>query len=186
MLGAVDATPGWLSLDEATLLFNLAKQVTAGSIVEVGSYRGRSTVALALGAMAGGNRPVYAIEPHEEFTGYLGGAEFGPEDRGAFFQSMLRTSCYRNVRLVNLSSEIIAPGWKEPVSLLWLDGNHSYDGVKRDFGCWKDHLSASAHIAFDDAMDERLGPSRLISELLLAEAFGLVSNVGKVVVIKPL
>ena len=65
VLIAIDETPGWLSLDEAALLYHLARQTTTGSIVEVGSYRGRSTVALAKGALAGGNRPVYAVDPHE-------------------------------------------------------------------------------------------------------------------------
>lgn len=183
VLIAIDETPGWLSLDEAALLYHLARQATTGSIVEVGSYRGRSTVALAKGAVAGGNRPVYAIDPHEKFTGVLGG-QFGPEDRGVFFQVMLRTSSYQNVRLVNLSSEVITPGWKGPVSLLWLDGDHTYAGVKRDFDCWKNHLAPTAYIAFDDATDPRLGPRKLIGEIIKSGGFELFIAIGKVVVVK--
>lgn len=183
VLSAVDSTPGWLSLDEASLLYHLARQVKTGSIVEVGSYHGRSTVALALGAQSGGNRPVYAIEPHEEFVGMLGG-QFGPEDRAGFYQSMLNSACYKNVRLVNLSSEVVTPGWKNPVSLLWLDGDHTYEGVKRDFDCWRKHLSASAFIAFDDTTDQRLGPFRLVNELLNSGKYKFCYSVGKVAVIK--
>lgn len=183
VLIAVDETPGWLSLDEAVLLYHLARQTTTGSIVEVGSYRGRSTVALAKGALAGGNRPVYAIDPHEKFVGVLGG-QFGPEDRGFFFQVMLKTSSYKNVRLVNLSSEVITPGWKGPVSLLWIDGDHTYEGVRRDFECWKNHLAQTAYIAFDDATDPRLGPHKLISELIQSGEFKPFIAIGKVVVVK--
>ena len=99
-------------------------QQDAGAIVEVGSYHGRSTVALSCGAEAGAKLPVYAIEPHEHFIGELGG-NFGPPDRAAFFETMLRTSCFENVRLVNLSSEIVSPGWQLPVSALWIDGTAS-------------------------------------------------------------
>jgi hypothetical protein len=183
VLDAVDGTPGMLSLDEAALLYHLARQLKSGSIVEVGSYRGRSTVALALGAQSGGNRPVYAIEPHEQFVGVLGG-QFGPQDRAAFFRSMLKTACYKNVRLVNLSSEVITPGWRDPVSLLWLDGDHSYAGVKRDFDCWRKHLSVSAHIVFDDVTDQRLGPFRLVNELLDSGEYDFCYAVGKIAVIK--
>lgn len=41
---------GMISETEAAALFRLAREAT-GSIVEIGSYRGRSTVALALGVI---------------------------------------------------------------------------------------------------------------------------------------
>ena len=182
VLMAVERTLGWLSLEEAALLYHLARQTTTGSIIEVGSYRGRSTVALSKGALAGGNRPIYAVEPHEEFEGTLGG-QFGPEDRGAFYQTMLTTSSYQNVRLVNLSSEVIAPGWKESVSLLWIDGDHTYEGVRRDFDCWRDHLALSAYVAFDDAIDPRLGPHKLVGEITQSGEFNPFVTIGKVVVV---
>ena len=87
----IEGTKGWLAPDEARLLYNIAKHADAGAIVEVGSYHGRSTVALSCGAEAGAKLPVYAIEPHEHFIGELGG-NFGPPDRAAFFETMLRTS----------------------------------------------------------------------------------------------
>jgi hypothetical protein len=59
--------------------------VRDGCIVEVGSYRGRPTAALALGSLSGFQVPVYAVDPQEEFKGIYGG-QFGPEDRGAFFR----------------------------------------------------------------------------------------------------
>jgi hypothetical protein len=130
----------------------------------VGSYRGRSTVALARGTAAGHNVRVYAVEPHEPFVGVLGGA-FGPEDRAAFFRTMVRTGAYEQVRLLNVSSEILSPGWNEPVALLWLDGDHAYDSVRRDFDAWAPHLTASCDVVLDDAVDPELGPHRLADEL---------------------
>lgn len=183
VLDDVEQISGWLSAEEAALLFNLARHTSEGSIVEIGSYHGRSTVALAKGALDGGNRPVFAIEPHEKFVGALG-SHFGPEDRGAFFKTMLKTGSYINVRLVNLSSEIITPGWNMPVSLLWIDGDHSYHGVKRDFECWKKHLTPEAYIAFDDATDQNLGPHKLINELIQSCKYKLFTVTGKVAVLK--
>src|SRR5579871_2007365 len=91
---------GWLKLEEAELLFEAAMSVTSGCIVEIGSYRGRSTVALAAGSRSGAKAPVFAIEPHEHFIGIKGGA-FGPNDRRAFFRTLLQTKLFGMVRLLN-------------------------------------------------------------------------------------
>ncbi len=174
---------GMITLDEASLLYDLAKTVKEGCIVEVGSYRGRSTVALALGSLDGHQVPVFAIDPHEDFVGVLGGV-FGAQDRGEFFRAMIRSSCYLVVRLINLSSEEVAPLWKRQVGLLWIDGDHSYLGVKRDFYCWSPHLVEGAIIAFDDSTSPSLGPCRLINELLGTGAFTVLRTVGKITVLK--
>lgn len=177
-----DKTEGMISFEAAVLLYDLAKQVTDGCIVEVGSYRGRSTVALGRGSLDGNRVPVYAIEPHEGFTGVLGG-KFGPADRGSFYQAMLDTSCYHVVRLVNVGSTIVAPNWDKEISLLWIDGDHTYEGVKTDFECWLPHLAPGALIVFDDAKNHSLGPSQLIEELIARGGFEEKQRVGKVAVI---
>jgi len=181
--GFFNKTEGMISLDEANLLYELAKDVTENCIVEVGSYRGRSTVALGRGSLDGSRAPVFAIDPHEEFRGILGG-KFGPSDRGAFYKAMLDTFCYRVVRLINLSSEMVAPTWDKKISLLWVDGDHSYEGVKRDFYCWLPHLAEEALISFDDSTNPELGPHKLIHELVISGKFKKTRKVGKVTVIK--
>ncbi len=184
-LGAMRGVEGWLAKEEAELLFALASGVETGCIVEVGSYRGRSTIALALGSRSGHGAPVFALDPHEPFTGALGG-DFGPEDRAAFYRNMLRSGCYLDVRLINLDSETVTRGWSKPVSLLWIDGDHSYQGVSRDFNCWQTHLAPDAQVVFDDSLDPRIGPARLIKELLESDAFELVRTVGKVTLLRSL
>jgi hypothetical protein len=160
---------GMIGEPESALLTRLASEVGEGCIIEVGSYRGMSTIALAKGARV----PVYAIEPHEHFTGVLGGM-FGPADRRAFFENLLRAGVVEQVRLVNLSSEVVAPGWQLPVGLLWIDGDHRYEAVRRDFECWEPHLRGP--VAFHDAIQPTLGPAQLIEELLTG-GFELVEHV---------
>lgn len=165
-----DQTEGMINFEEGLLLYELAKQAKGECIVEVGAYRGRSSVMLGRGSLDGSHLPVYTIEPHEPFTGILGGA-FGPPDRGAFYQAMLDTSCFHSVHLVNLSSELVTPNWNKKVGLLWIDGDHAYEGVKRDFECWRPHLTPDALIAFDDSTNPEIGPARLIAELLESGQF---------------
>jgi len=178
-----ERTEGMVSFDEAVLLYHFAKAVRGGCIVEIGSYRGRSSVFLGRGSLEGAKVPVYAIDPHKSFIGVLGGV-FGPQDRTAFYRAMLENECSEIVSLINLSSEYFSSTWSEPISLLWIDGDHSYDGVKRDFECWLPNLETNANIVFDDATDPKLGPHKLIDELIVSKRFEKVVNVGKVVAIR--
>ncbi|MEM9064129.1 MAG: class I SAM-dependent methyltransferase [Planctomycetota bacterium] len=176
-LAHVEATKGWLSTDEAEVLQGLATKVTQGCIVEVGSYRGRSAIALAAGARD--DVPVFAIDPHELVV-ESDALTYGPEDRAAFFEAMIRSGGYERVRLVNLSSEVVTPGWDRPVGMLWIDGDHTLEGVTRDWECWKGHLLPGAIVAFDDAHDPAVGPYHLIDGLLETAELVHVQNVGKV------
>jgi predicted O-methyltransferase YrrM len=153
---------GWLKLPEAELLFEAALSVKSGCIVEIGSYRGRSTVALAAGSRSGSKAPVFAIEPHEHFIGIKGGA-FGPNDRRAFFRTLLQTKLFGLVRLLNTTSGVITPGWDKPIGLLFIDGDHRYEAVYSDFSLWRPYLMDDALVIFNDATGP--GPSQLIKEL---------------------
>lgn len=174
---------GQLLPDEAALLWGLARSTTEGCIVEVGSFRGRSATALALGALAGHGAPVYAVDPHEPFVGVLGG-RFGPADRKAFFENTLRAGVVEAIRLVNLSSEVVAPGWNRPVGLLWLDGDHTYEGVARDWRAWRPHLLPRAAVAFHDSNDPQLGPARLIGEIVSEGQHAVETRVGLTTVLR--
>lgn len=178
-----ERTDGMLTFDECVLLYRLAREAPSGCIVEIGSYRGRSTTFLGRGSLDGARVPVYAVDPHKEFVGVLGGV-FGPQDRTAFYRAMLDNGTSEIVSLINLSSECFSHAWKEPVSLLWIDGDHRYEGVKRDFECWRPHLEAGAVVAFDDATDPHLGPRMLIDELTATGWLAEIALVGKIVVLR--
>jgi hypothetical protein len=88
------------------------------------------------------------------------------------------------VRLVSLSSEQIVQDWRVPVALLWIDGDHRYDGVRRDFESWRPHLIQGATVVFDDAADPAIGPYRVVAELLATGACARVESFGKIAVLK--
>ena len=97
---------------------------------------------------------------------------------------MLRAECCPVIRLVELPCTIVAAGWRRPVGLLWIDGDHSYEGVRRDIDCWLPHLLPGATIIMDDATEENSGPWRVISELLQSGTYQEMPGVGKVRVLR--
>ena len=181
--GAVLRSVGMITVAEAGLLRELAGAVPSGAcIVEVGSYRGRSAVALAQGAARNGVA-VYAVDPHEAFTG-VNGASFGPADRRAFYRAMLRTGAADTVRLVNLPSTVAAAGWHLPVGLLWVDGDHRAEAVRADWDAWAPHLTPTARVALDDSTQPGSGPHQLI-QVMTSRGWAVDRIVGKVTVLAP-
>lgn len=170
---------GMVSVAEAAFLQRKAALVKTGCIIEVGSYRGRSAIALA--SRVAKSVPIYAVEPHEEFTG-VSGFSFGRSDAAAFYKNMVRSGAVESVRLVSLPSEVVTRGWTIPVGLLWLDGDHSYSGIRRDFTTWLPHLEQGASVLFDDC--KLLEVSRFISELTSEGTWESEEQVGKVLAIR--
>ena len=124
---------GQISRDEAKTLIHLGSNVPSNNvIVEIGTYRGRSAVALALGSRLGAGVRVYAIDPHTEFRGVMGG-RFGPQDMAALYRNLVKAQVGDTVAVVCLPSLVVARTWsKRTIGLLWIDGDHTYEAVRAD------------------------------------------------------
>jgi hypothetical protein len=179
------AVDGLMTAPEVLLLYQQAREARGGAIVEIGSFHGRSTIALALGSQEGHGAPVYTIDPYVSFTGPLGG-KFGPQDKIGLLNNLLFTATVPRVWLIQLPSGQVARGWQEPISLLWIDGDHSYEGVKDDFEAWTPFVIPGGIIAFHDSIDHRLGPYKLISEILAKKNFEHSMVFEKITLIKKL
>lgn len=117
------------------------------NIVEVGSWLGRSTIAMAdMLRECEINGKVYAIDPH---NGYRGLSEpKGPPTFSVF---------WRNVKLYELENyirPIIAETrnvtWDKPVNMLFIDGLHDYDNVKLDFDTFDSNIIKGGFVCFHD------------------------------------
>jgi len=164
---------------ELRLLNDLGARVRSNCIVEIGSYLGRSTIALAAGSLAGHRAPVYAVEPHEAAHGALGG-RFGPRDRATLFRNLLQHKVTDVVHIVNLRSTAAARGWDRPIALLFIDGDHRYEAVRADFEAWNRQVVSGGAILFHDAFNPELGVGRLVREVLENGGYSRVIEVGKI------
>jgi glycosyltransferase involved in cell wall biosynthesis/predicted O-methyltransferase YrrM len=175
---------GGITLIEAKALSQYAGRVTTGVILEIGSYKGKSALALAHGVNASQseNLPqIYCVDPHKSFVGELGGV-FGPEDRKDFFQLMLDSEVYKNISLINVESTVLIRGWNKPIGMLFIDGDHRYGSVRDDYESWYPHVIDGGIIALDDSkplLGQSLGSAEFTQELI-GNGFEPIETVGKI------
>jgi predicted O-methyltransferase YrrM len=150
----LDELPGWLSYEEGETLYALAKACTGrGVIVEIGSWRGKSTTCLGLGSKAGNQVPIYAIDPHSEHT------------FGDFTKNVEAAGISDLVTPMPGRSQDLAEGFDQPIELLFIDGAHQYDLVLEDFEGWVPKVVEGGVVAMHDTTWFE-GPKRVADELI--------------------
>lgn len=139
------------------------------AIVEIGSYKGQSTTALASGALAGHGAHVWAVDPWDtpgNVTGRFGFAD--PATREAFEQQVEAAGLTDRITPVQGFSVEVAKGWDgPPIGLLYIDGDHSERAVREDFYAWRSHLALDAAVVFDDLDTPRNPGVRVVVDELV-------------------
>jgi predicted O-methyltransferase YrrM len=144
--------PGWLTDEEGEALYELARACTGkGVIVEIGSWKGKSTVCLALGSREGASVPVYAVDPHADYR------------FGDFRNNIERAGIAELVRPVASLSQPAAGKFDEPIELLFVDGAHEYDLVLEDFEKWVPKVVEGGWVAFHDTT-WTAGPRKVVGQ----------------------
>lgn len=165
---------GLISNDEALCLFRLARE-RGGNVVEIGSWKGKSTICLASGLKENcKGAMVWAIDPHKGLSDSATGF-YVPEDTEAIFKANIARAKVDNiVTPLVMKSEDAARTWSKPVSLLFIDGSHEYEDVKLDFTKWQSRLVEGGIICFHDALYGACEPGRNhpgVRRLILEEVF---------------
>jgi predicted O-methyltransferase YrrM len=146
---------GLISRDVGELLHNFAALVPSDqAIVELGSYRGKSTAYLATGAALDYKAPVYAVDAWSEEVSAWRAAVLSTLPSPAFddFTAQLDKAGVRDgVRVLRSLTTLAADLYDgPPVGLLYIDGDHHREAVLADFRAWRRHLVADAVVIFDD------------------------------------
>jgi len=156
-----DAIDGWLTSQQGALLWSLASEVpVGGTIVEIGSHKGRSTVVLGRAAQATGAR-VVAIDP------FVDGRMFGGQATRAIFERNIRDAGLDGtVQLLPMPSRRARESWHGGIDFLYIDGKHDYWSVVDDLR-WLSFLTPQARIAIHDSFCSVGVTSALIDRALL-------------------
>ena len=124
-----------------------------GRVVEIGSFRGRSTIVLRRAAAA--DVEVVAIDPHR--GGDRGPQEISPDavrgeaDHDAFHANLRRAGVEEGVRHVRRMSQDALGDVQGPVDLLYVDGAHRYRPARADIERWGARVGPGGTMLVHDA-----------------------------------
>ena len=192
ILDRMRSVEGWLKDEEAEALIvttrRALKEHDVPTIVEIGSFCGKSTIVLASAARsANASARVYAIDPHEGVVG----AEDGLDDLSVIAPTYEQFQ--RNIADAGLS-ETIEPirmhsyevPWRSPIAFLFIDGLHGYANVARDFFHFERHLLDGAYVAFHDCDDTYPGVRTFVEGLAGSGCYEEVARARSLVVLRKL
>lgn len=131
--------------NEVSLLIHYATQLEPGAIlVEVGTGWGGTAAIFA--KVCRPTVDIYTIDDGSNFK------RFGPGKGISYDDFMVgRFRLYEVGGRVNwILADSKTMNWDRPVDLLFIDGNHSYEGVKGDIENWVPHVVDDAVVLFHD------------------------------------
>jgi predicted O-methyltransferase YrrM len=173
----------WSTPEERALLYGLASRcMQGGVVVELGSYCGGSAAFLAKGLAdrrSGGR--VVCVDP------LLGAPPWLALPPQMFTLAELKANLatlgvatYVDIRIGDSAS--VGMAWPaEPIDILLIDGDHSFEGALKDLECWAPKLRDHGILLFDDIdnipemqeLDEIIGRMHTLTRLGAVDGLGV-------------
>jgi predicted O-methyltransferase YrrM len=135
---------GWLTRDQATVLFEAVRTLAPGStVVEIGSHQGRSTVVLASALPQNGR--LVAVDPFD--AAWRHG---GPDTRARLEAHLVAAGVGSRVEVVATTSRAARTAYGAGVDLLYVDGKHDFWTVRDDLR-WSGRVPDGGVVLVHDA-----------------------------------
>ncbi|WP_426573007.1 class I SAM-dependent methyltransferase [Aquihabitans sp. McL0605] len=163
---------GWMTPGQARRLWTCARTVRPGrTIVEIGSFRGRSMIVLASAAEAGVD--LVAIDPHagndrgpHEFEGF---EEQAADDHDVFIANLEAAGIRDKVRHVRKFSHDALVDVEGEIDLLYIDGAHRFTPALDDIRRWSAKVRPGGDLLIHDSFSS-VGVTGAIAVSLLASS----------------
>ena len=146
---------------EVLRLHDLALEAsTKGPLLEIGSYCGRSAVVLG-SACRERESQLFSIDHHLGSEEQQPGEEYFDPDlydestQGIntlpfFRETLKRAGLEEWVVPIVASSPVAGRMWKTPLSLVFIDGGHSYEAALEDYLTWAPHVMPGGYLVIHD------------------------------------
>lgn len=152
---------GFMDEAEAQRLFETAKQASKkGPVLEIGSYCGKSAYVIGC-ACRETNSVLFSIDHHKGSEEQQPGEEYFDSDlfdkklarinTVPFFQQTLAASGLEDIVIPIIgTSGKIGRFWATPLSMVFIDGSHSYEAALTDYEVWAPHIKPGGSLVFHD------------------------------------
>jgi predicted O-methyltransferase YrrM len=179
VMARVADVQGWMSPDQAATLYQSARRCPPeGTIVEIGSFQGRSTIVLASAAPPGVS--VIAIDPHagndrgpQEIAGYAHAAD---DDHAAFRANLVAAGVAHRVRHLRMFSDAALHEVDGSVDVLYIDGAHRYGPARADIAQWGARVGDGGTMLIHDSFSSIGVTLAILRELALGRRFRYVGR----------
>lgn len=192
----MDSIKGFMAEEEAGKLFEISLMAAeTGPILEIGSYCGKSAYIIG-SACQRKDSILYSIDHHQGNEEQQPGEEYFDTDLfddsisrintfPFFRQTLKRTGLEDTVVPIVAPSNVAGKMWKTPISMLFIDGGHSFEAAHTDFLTWAFHIKPSGFLVIHDVFfnpeDGGQAP-RQVYDIALAsgdfEAVEMVQSLG--------
>ena len=164
-----------LTLEEKKLLLTLSEK-NNGIIVEIGSYLGSSSCFLAAGLQNNDNSTLYCIDTwgnHCMIYDEDDNKDNNLVEKDTYAEFLKNTNKYKKkIKTLRGWSFEVVKHFEEngiKIDMLFIDGDHDYEGVKKDWEDYSKHLNKNAIIVFHDT-GWATGVRKVINEKVISTA----------------
>jgi MMP 1-O-methyltransferase len=158
---------GWLTEIEGIFLYEMAKKIAKlNTIVEIGSWKGRSTVCLGRGTQDGHQIKIYAIDPHIGSSKLQTIFNNSVSTYEEFIKNLNHTGVVQYIKPIQKTSKEASENFDEPVGFLFIDGDHKFKSINLDYKLWWPKVINNGVVAFHDTWNF-LGPHLVTAKILL-------------------
>lgn len=181
MVALSEKLDGHLTPKEVRFLSCLPFLKRPGAIVEIGSFKGKSTIILAKVSKEIKKEKIVACDP------LLLNSPTDPKDGDPqtlpqiFRHNLEKNDVTDYVEFHQKKSAELAQEWERAIKVLWIDGDHTYSGASLDIDLFYNHLNDGALVCLHDVLHEQEGPIRVfIEKMVLSEEFPLCGCCGSI------
>ncbi|WP_321491328.1 class I SAM-dependent methyltransferase [uncultured Desulfobacter sp.] len=187
---------GFMDDDEACRLYDLSLTASKfGPVLEIGSYCGRSAAIIG-SACKQNNGILFSIDHHTGSEEQQPGEQYfdpdlydettsGVNTFPLFRLTLSRTGLEETVVPIVCTSKTAGRMWNTPLSMVFIDGGHSFEAAHTDFLTWAPHIIPGGFLVIHDIFfnpEEGGQPPRQVYEHALAtghyESLGMTKTLG--------
>jgi MMP 1-O-methyltransferase len=172
LAAGIEPIQGWLNREAGKFLYRMARfGAPVPNIVELGSWKGRSTAWFANGVRDRGAGRVYAVDTwkgtqNEQIHGEMLAGYAEDQLYREFAANLESRGLLQFVEPIRSDTLAAARNWDpaKKIGVLFIDADHSYQAARQDFEFWSPYVEVGGFVVFDD-VPGWWGPTRLATEL---------------------